>query len=58
MNAVTPGKMLPDILIMGFKVSLAYSAVSIGAQIIRDYYLNPIVGTGIDYGWALFTGGT
>lgn len=58
MNAVTPGKMLQDILIMGFKVSLAYSAVSIGAQIIRDYYLNPIVGTGIDYGWALFTGGT
>lgn len=57
-NAVTPGKMLQDILVMGFKVALAYSAVTIGAQIIRDYYLDPIVGTGIDYGWAIFTGGT
>ena len=58
MNAVTPGKMLQDILVMAFKVALAYSAVNIGAQIIRDYYLDPIVGTGIDYGWAIFTGGT
>ncbi|MBR1600589.1 MAG: hypothetical protein IJ677_03325 [Alphaproteobacteria bacterium] len=56
-NAVTPGKMLQDILIMGFKVSLAYLAVTIGTQLLRDYYLDPIVGLGVDYGMAIFTGG-
>lgn len=54
MKAVTPGKMLQDILVMGFKVALAYAAVGMGTQLIRDYYLDPIVGTGVDYGLALF----
>ena len=39
---------------MGFKVALAYAAVGMGTQLIRDYYLDPIVGTGVDYGLALF----
>ena len=53
-NAITPGKMAQEILVMGFKVALAYAAVGVGCGVIRDYYLDPIVGTGVDYGLALF----
>lgn len=55
MKPVTPGKMTQEILVMGFKVALAYLAVVMGAGIVREYFLNPIVGTGVDYGMALFT---
>lgn len=54
MKPVTPGKMTQDILVMGFKVALAYGAVVMGAALIRDYFLDPVVGTGVDYGMALF----
>lgn len=54
MKAVTIGKMLQEISVMGFKVAIAYLAVGMGTQLIRDYYLDPIVGTGVDYGLALF----
>ena len=54
MNAVTPGKMLQEILGMGFKVALAYAILGVGSAFIRDYYLNPIIGTGVDYGLAIF----
>lgn len=53
MTPTTPGKMLQEILIMGFKVALAYVCVDNGLVIIRDYFINPIVGLGVDYGTAL-----
>lgn len=56
LNPITPGKMLQEILVMGFKVALAYSILGVGTTFIRDYYLNPIVGTGVDYGVAIFDG--
>lgn len=56
MNAVTTGKIVQDILIMGLKVAMAYAAIEMGMQLIRDYYINPLVGTGVDYGMALFKG--
>lgn len=56
MNTITMGKMLQEILVMGFKVAVAYVGINMGLELIRDYYLNPIVGTGVDYGLALFKG--
>lgn len=54
---VTPGRMLQDILFMGFKVALAYVAISSSAkEVITDYFINPIVGFGLDYGMALYEG--
>lgn len=54
LNPITPGKMLQEILVMMFKVALAYAAIEAGPKLISDYYLNPIVGTGIDYGMNIF----
>lgn len=54
MNAVTPGKMLQEILVMGFKVAVASAILGVGMDFIRDYYLNPIVETGVNYGTNIF----
>ena len=54
---VTPGKMLQEILFMGFKVALAYVAIDSSPQsVIAEYFINPIVGFGLDYGIALYDG--
>lgn len=53
---VTPGKMLQEILNMGFKVALAYVAVLKGGEVIAYYFVNPVLSLGIDYGLALFKG--
>ena len=50
---ITPFKMLQEILVMGFKVSLAYYGASFGMTVIVFYFINPIVGLGVDYGSAL-----
>jgi len=51
---IAPGKMLQTILVMGFKVALATVAIRSGLPVIREFFLNPIVGLGVDYGLALF----
>lgn len=53
-NPVSPAKMAQDILVMGFKVALAYAAIGVGIPLIREYYLDPIMGTGVDYGLLIF----
>lgn len=54
LKAITPSKMLQEILVMGFKVAFAYAVLQTGTNFIRDYYVNPIVETGVDYGSAIF----
>ena len=51
---VTPGKMLQEILVMGFKVALAYLFLEEGTKLVIDYYVNPIVEVGVDYGSEIF----
>jgi len=55
---ITIGKMLQDILKMGFKVALAYLAVERASSIIAYYFINPVLDLGISYGLALFSGMT
>ena len=56
MEQIAPGKMLQEILIMGFKVALAYLILEDGTQFISNYYINPIVSAGVDYGNEIFKG--
>lgn len=57
LSPITPGRMLQEILFMGFKVALAYVAIDSSAQdLIAKYFINPIVGFGLDYGNILFDG--
>ena len=53
---ITPFKMMQEILVMGFKVALAYNAASLGMTVITTFFINPIVGLGCDYGSALLDG--
>ena len=53
---VTPGKMMQEILTIGFKVALAYAMVDKGGEAIAYYFINPVLSLGIDYGLALFKG--
>ena len=50
LSPTSPGKMLQEILVMGFKVALVLAAIKEGSTLIIDYFLNPIMSTGIDYG--------
>lgn len=50
---ITPFKMMQEILVMGFKVALAYKGASLGMQFVVFYFINPIMGLGVDYGSAL-----
>ena len=47
---ITPGKMLQEILVMGFKVLLAILAVRQGIPILTEYFLDPVMLFSIDYG--------
>lgn len=51
---VTPGKMLQDILVMGFKVALATVAVDAANSVIVEFFVNPIGELGTEYGMALY----
>lgn len=53
---VTPGEMLQEILTMGFKVSVAYLAVSSATSVIATYFVNPILELATDYGTVLLNG--
>ena len=53
LSPITPFKMLQEILVMGFKVSLAYLGIVYATSTITTYFINPIVGLGVDYGSAM-----
>ncbi|MCQ2735367.1 MAG: cell wall hydrolase [Alphaproteobacteria bacterium] len=53
LSPITPFKMLQEILVMGFKVSLAYLGVIYATSVITQYFVNPIVGLGVEYGSAM-----
>lgn len=55
MGGVTPGKMLQEIFMMGFKCAFAYYALEMGTDFITNYILNPIVSTGTGIGKAILT---
>ena len=54
LEPITPGKMLQEILVMGFKVALAYLFLEEATKLITKYYVNPIIGLGVDYGYEIF----
>ena len=51
---ITPSKVLQEILVMGFKVALAYLGVKYAESVIVEYYVNPIGQLGTEYGGAMF----
>lgn len=53
-GGVTPGKMLQEILVMGFKCAFSYYAIAEGIGFITQFILNPILITGTDIGNAIF----
>ncbi len=53
MGGISTGKMLQEILTMGFKCAFATYAISDGISFITTYILNPIMITGTDIGSAL-----
>lgn len=55
MGGVTPGRMLQEIFMMGFKCAFAYYALEMGTDFITNYILNPIVSTGTGIGKAILT---
>ena len=52
----SPGKMLQEILMMGFKVLLATIAVRQGVPLLTEYFLDPVMLMGIDYGQEMLDG--
>ncbi len=56
MKAVGIGKMLQEILVMGFKVALASACVGYAQNVIVHFFIDPIMGLGIDYGSSLLDG--
>ncbi len=55
MGGITPGKMLQEIFMMGFKCAFAYYALEMGTDFITNYILNPIVSTGTGIGKSILT---
>lgn len=53
---IKPGKMLQDILLMGFKVLLATLAVRQGIPLLTEFFLDPVMLFGIDYGQTILNG--
>ena len=53
---ITPGKMLQEILMMGFKVLLATLAVRQGISLLTEFFLDPVMLFGIDYGQTMLNG--
>ncbi len=56
MSGTTPGKMLQELLMMGFKCCFAYYAISNGTPFFTEYILEPIMMTGLDVGFAILDG--
>ena len=52
----SPGKMLQEILMMGFKVLVATIAVRQGVPLLTEYFLDPVMLMGIDYGQEMLDG--
>ena len=52
----SPGKMLQEILMMGFQVLLATLAVRQGIPLLTEYFLDPVMLMGIDYGQEMLDG--
>ena len=55
-KAVGIGKMLQEILVMGFKVALASACVEYAQNVIVHFFIDPIMGLGLDYGSSLLDG--
>lgn len=53
MGGISTGKMLQEILMMGFKCAFATYAINDGISFITKYIINPIMITGTDIGSAL-----
>lgn len=53
---ITPGKMLQEILVMGFKVLLVTLAIKQGIPLFTEFFLDPVMLFGIDYGKAMLNG--
>lgn len=53
---ITPGKMLQELLVMGFKCTLMNIAIADGINFITTLILNPIMITGTDIGYTLLEG--
>lgn len=53
---VSISKMLQEILMMGFKVLLATIAVRQGIPILTEFFLDPVMLFGIDYGQTMLNG--
>ncbi|MBP5353165.1 MAG: cell wall hydrolase [Alphaproteobacteria bacterium] len=55
-NPITPGKMLQEVLGMGFKVALASLAVASALTVISTYFLTPLLSLSTDYGIEIMKG--
>lgn len=55
-TGTTPGKMLSEIFVMGFKCALAYLAIDYGLNFFTFYIINPIMLAGTDMGKAILHG--
>lgn len=53
---ITPGKMLQELLVMGFKCAFMNIAIADGINFITTLILNPIMITGTDIGYTLLEG--
>ena len=56
MKSITPGKTLQEILVMGCKVAAASAILGNALPFISEYFLNPIIGLGTDYGMQILQG--
>ena len=56
MAPTTPGKMLQEVAIMGFKVLIATEAVHKGIPVLTTYFLDPVMLTGVEYGSQMLSG--
>ncbi len=56
MSPTTPGKLLQEIAIMGFKVLLATVAVHKGIPVLTHYFLDPVMLLGVEYGSQMLSG--
>ena len=55
---IEPASMVNDLLIMAFKIMLAWVVIAKGYSIFVDYMLVPFLGWGIDFGTQLLVAGT
>ena len=53
-SPISSGKFLQEILLMGFKITLATLIVNNGVPFLNEYIMKPVIDTGIDIGNAIF----